>query len=123
MIGHYRFHTDYIGVFNTWSACPDDGKQLGAERKAAESCIPLCPCKASGGSVGGCGGEYREIFPGGLWHVEMTESGDDGKQLGACGKRLRVAFHCAPARPPEELWGGVGGSTVKYCYGSSGIFG
>ena len=34
--------------------------------------------------------------------------GFDGKQLGACGKRLRVAFHCAPARPPEECGGGGG---------------
>ena len=36
-----------------------DGKQLGAERKAAESCTALTP-------VADRGGEYREIFRGGL---------------------------------------------------------
>ena len=34
----------------------------------------------------------------------MSESG-----LERSGERLRVAFHCAPARPPEDWWGGLGG--------------
>ena len=66
----------YSGVFNTWSACPDDGKRLGAQRKAAESCV-----------------SFHEVDPkegcrGGDWPI-------DGKRLGACGERLRVAFNSA----------------------------
>lgn len=33
----------HSGVFNTWSACPDNGKRLGAQRTAAESCESLTP--------------------------------------------------------------------------------
>ena len=33
----------------------------------------------------------------------------DGKRLGVYAERLGVASHCAPARPPEEKVGGLGG--------------
>ena len=76
-----------------------DEKQLGAERKAAESCAAFHEV-----DLRGRGQEDWSICAG-----EGLAAGDDGKRLGACGKRLRVALHCAPARPPEdsrEVWGG-----------------
>ena len=36
---------------------------------------------------------------------------DDGKRFGVHAGLLGVAFHCAPARAPEDRSGGVGGRT------------
>ena len=51
---------------------------------------------------GGCRGEEGA---GSFWGVGA--SGDDGKRLGACGKRLRVALHSTK----WILEGGAGGRT------------
>ena len=60
-------HNVYSGVFNTWSACPDDGKRLGvyAER------LRVAFHSAKRSLEGGCGGENRESFLCGLggWEI------------------------------------------------------
>ena len=42
-----RWHCDN-GLEETLGFFPDDGKQLGVERKTAESCAPLTPMPVSG---------------------------------------------------------------------------
>ena len=47
-------------------------------------------------------------------------AGDDGKRLGACGKRLRVAFHFTKW---SEAEGGAGGRTGPRVVGAVGVAG
>ena len=68
-------------VFDTWAACPDDGKRLRACEKRLELLLRAKP------KIGGFGGRHREGWRAGP---------DDGKHLRACEKRLELQEKAKP---------------------------